>query len=318
MPSVKLKSDTTKSVVLGCGLAAGWYGASSMVLSGFTGSVVPVGGAIAIAAILPSLLSAGKSGKMANKSRASLFTKLEALNKHAGINIVDEKSRLTEVNDHLLDLTGYSREELIGEHVKVLYDSSSQPLADTIRSSLERGESWQGDTQLRRKDGSILVTQATIIPLYDDDGNWAGSISARTDVTKTSALLAERHSAQTLNELRDDIWIIDAETEKFSYMNGSAKNRLLIENEDYLDKNLDEFSRAHEIAGVLETCRGLRNDGEVTTQFESSLLGVPMYVSIKFLPGARGAGRYLIVFNDISHRLEQEQRKSAFLSLIHI
>lgn len=319
MPSVNLKSDTAILAALGCGLAAGWYGATSILLPGVAGGIVPVAGAIAIAGFLPVIFQTRKSGQETNSapgSRISMLKQLRALDTHAGINIVDSDSILTEVNDHLLELTGYSREELIGQHVKMLYDEAAQPLAEVIRSNLERGCTWQGETQLRRKDGGMLVTQATIIPLYDNDGNWTGSISARTDVTETSTLLAERHSAQTLNELRDDIWIIDAQTEKFSYLNGSAKTRLELLDEDYRNKSLAEFERSDEIEAVLQACRTLHENGEVMTQFESELVGTPMYVSIKFLPGPRGAGRYLIVFNDISYRLEQEQRKSAFISTV--
>lgn len=319
MLSVKLKSDTAITAALGCGLAAGWYGAASGLLSGAAGNIVPAAGAIAIAGFLPAILAARNSGQNAkNKPRPgeSMLKQLQALDQHAGINIVDSDSLLTEVNDHLLKLTGYSREELIGQHVRVLYDDEARSVTDLIRGNLQRGLTWQGETQLRRKDGRTLVTQATVIPLFDADGTWTGSISARTDVTETSALLAERHSAQTLNELRDDIWIVDAQTEEFSYLNGPAKKRLLMANEEYLGKSSTDFSLAHEIEAVLKACRALREKGEVTTQFESVLVDTPMYISIKFLPGPRGAGRYLIVSTDISHRLEQEQRKSAFISTV--
>lgn len=290
-----------------------------MLLPGAAADIVPVAGAIAIAGFVPALLKPGKPDRETidtAQSRSSMLKQLQALDKHAGINIVDSNSLLTEVNDHLLELTGYSKEELIGQHVKMLYDEAAQALAEEIRGNLERGITWQGETQLRRKDGGMLVTQATIIPLYDNDGNWTGSISARTDVTETSTLMAERHSAQTLNELRDDIWIVDAQTEEFSYLNCSAQKRWLKDGEGYLGKTLADFSQAHEIESVLEACRALRDKGEVTTQFETELMGTPMYVSIKFLPGPRGNGRYLIVSGDISHRLEQEQRKSAFISTV--
>lgn len=286
------------------------------MLSGLAADIVPAAGAIALAAGIPAFLRRDTSAEKSGNAQSLILKQLDAMNKHAGINVVDNNGRLTEVNDHLLELSGYTREEIVGKSVKVLYDPSSVALADMIHTNLERGIPWQGQTQLRRKDGSILVTQATVIPLFDNDGNWTGSISARTDVTETSTVLAERHSAQTLNELRDDIWIIDAETEKFSYMNSTAKKRMLLSHDEYLDETLAEFSRAHEVEGVLQACRALRNDGEMLTQFESSLMGTPMYVSIKFLPDSRGSGRYLIVFNDVSHRLEQEKRKSAFISTV--
>ncbi len=316
MPVVRMQTDIAISAAIGCGLATVWYGASSLLLSGSAASFVPAAGAIAIAGILPPPLAARRSEKKAEHIRLSMTQRLRALNQHASINIVDRANRLTEVNDQLLALTGYSREELIGQNVKVLYDKSHRKIADDVRGFLERGQTWQGETQLRRKDGSILITQSTIMPLFDERGNWSGSISARTDVTRTNELMAERNTAQTLNELRDDIWIVDSETEKFSYMNRAAKARFAIKDHEYRVRDLGEFGKEHEIESVLQACRALRKDGEATTQFEASLMGVPMYVSIKFLPGAKETGRYLILFNDISAHLEQDKLKSAFISTV--
>lgn len=319
MRPVYFKGDTAFSAALGCGLAAGWYGAASAVFPEAAGGIIPAAGAIGIAGFLPVVLGTrpfGQKAPEAARSHSNMLKQLQALDMHAGINMVSNEGILSEVNDHLLALTGYDRKELIGQHVKMLYDEVSQSQTCDIRKFLEQGSTWQGETHLRRKDGSTLVTQATIIPIFDKKGNWAGSISARTDVTETSKLQAERHSAQTLNELRDDIWIIDAQTEKFSYLNGSAKERLKLVNEEYLEKDLGDFNLASEIESVLKACRALRASGDVTTQFEAELVGTPMYVSIKYLPDPRGAGRYLIVSTDISHRLEQEQRKSAFISTV--
>ena len=250
------------------------------------------------------------------QSRLIMTQRLKALNRHASINIVNAEGELTEVNCKLLNLIGYSRNELVGKPIQILYDTSAHEVADDIRSHLLRGETWEGETPLRCKNGSTLYTHSTIMPLFDDVGNWAGSISARTDVTHTTKLIAEQQTGQTLNELSDDIWIIDSETEMFNYMNIAAKDRLNISSEDYCSTTLEEFSRVHDIDEVLEACRALRERGESATLFETTFMGVPAAISIKFLPGIEGAGRYLILFRDISERIEQELRKSAFISTV--
>ncbi|MCX7560207.1 PAS domain-containing sensor histidine kinase [Sulfitobacter sp. F26204] len=314
MQATTHKNRKALCVAGACGLATGWYAASSMLLTGLAASVIPAAGAIAIAGVLPTMLAKGRNSKENDHKLLTMSQRLEALNHHAGINIVNENNALTEVNDHLLTLTGYSREELIGQPVKVLYDDNAKDVADEVRSFLVQGKTWQGETQLRRKDGSILFTQSTIMPLFKANGEWAGSISARTDVTEANKLLSERDTAQTLNELRDDIWIVDSETEQFSYMNRAAKGRLSIESDEYKLKGLADFNQDKEIQEVLRACRALRKNGETNTQYRSSLIGVPMHVSINFLPGSNGEGRYLILFNDITDHLQQEQIKSAFIS----
>lgn len=316
MPPEKLRHSSAIAVATGCGLATAWYAASSMLLSGISASLIPAAGAIALAGIVPMIPRKRKSRISAEQSYLSMSQRLEALNKHASINIVNEQDELTEVNDGLLDLTGYSREELIGEQVRILYDTPVQNVADEVRSYLVRGMTWQGETQLRRKDGSMLFTQSTIMPLFNEVGEWAGSISARTDVTRTHKLISNQHTTQTLDELLDDIWIVDSDTEKFIYMNRAAKDRFLTNDEDYQDSNLVKLNSVHEIEEVLLACRALRDNCGSTAQLESKLLGVPMQVSIKFLPGAKESGRYLVLFNNISDRIEQEKQKSAFISTV--
>lgn len=297
-------------------MAVGWYAVSSVMVPGWAGTLTPALGAIALAGVVPTLILKDPAQENTPQPCPEMAQRLEALKKHACINIVNEKDELTEVNDKLLGITGYSRGELIGQPIKFLCDASVYEVAADIRSHLERGETWEGETPLRRKDGSTLYTQSTVTPLFDEAGNWAGSISARTDVTRTNELISERHTAQTLYELCDDIWIIDSETENFSYMNRAAKGRLNISGEGYRNKSLGEFSRDCDLDEVLEACRALRGKGEVSTQFETTFMGVSADVSIKSLPGAKGAGRYLILFNDISDRIEQEKRKTEFISTV--
>ena len=316
MISADLRNSAVISTASGLGIAALWYAASASLLSGTASETVPMFGAIALAAVVPPIVLNKKVRRKFHGSNLSMSQRLEALNKHALINIVNEKDELTEVNDKLLELTGYRRDELIGQPVRILYDAGVQEIAFEIRSHLRRGENWEGETPLRRKDGSTLFTQSTIMPLFDADGHWAGSVSARTDVTRTRALIAERQTAQTLYELRDDIWIIDSETEKFCYMNRAAKGRLNMGWEEIRNTQLEEFSRFHNIDEVLYACRDLRRTGEMTAQFEARFMNVPADISIKFLPNAQGAGRYLVLLNDISDRIEQEKRKSAFISTV--
>lgn len=316
VPSDKLSSSIPAALATGWVLAASWFAGTSLLFSGFRDTIIPAVGAVAIAGVIPVLMIKRKLDGNVDQSQSFLSQRLNAFDKHACISIIDDQEELTEVNDHLLNLTGYAREELIGQKVRVFYNPSRQKVADEVRSYQLRGETWQGETQLRRKDGSTLFTQSTVMPFMDGQGKYAGSITIRTDVTQTNKLIAQQETAETLNELRDDIWIIDAETEKFSYLNRAAKDRLSINEADYLSKDLDDFLATSELDEVLQACRGLRENGEVSTQFETSLKGVAMHVSIKFLPDAQKAGRYLVLLNDISDRLEQEQRKSAFVSTV--
>lgn len=317
MRSEKQLYKSAVALVGGCALAVGWYFAmASLPLSGLSSTLVPVLGAIGLAGVVPTLAQSRRKTEYITQSCPEMVQRFKALNKHVSINIVNEKDELTEVNDRLLELTGYSREELIGKRINILFGTAGDDVREGIRQNLMLGQTWTGETPIIRKDGNTVYTQSTIMPLFDKAGNWAGSISARTDVTHTNKLIAERHIAQTLDELHDDVWIIDSETEQCSYMNCAAKRRLNIRGEDYRGKSLEDLNRENDIEGVLKACRALHDSGEILTHLETKFMGIPAEVSIKFLSEAKGHGRYLILFNDITDRIEQENRKSAFISTV--
>ena len=271
-------------------------------------------GAIVLAGITPLVMPLARSRTEAENH--SMAQRLRAFDSHAIVNIVDTKGLLEEVNDRFIALTGYTREQLIGKPVSMLYDDAFKELAAEIRACLKRGDTWQGETPLRCADGRMIYTQITVMPMYDEQGNWTGSISARTDVTRANELLAERDTAETLYELRDDIWIVDAETRGFSYMNRSAMRRTGWSDKAYTAKTLDDLSDESGNDAILNACEELASSGEVITQLDTELLGKHFQVTIKMLQIGRAPGRFLIMLHDISDIIDEERMKSEFISMV--
>ena len=55
---------------------------------------------------------------------------------HTMVNVVDTDNLLVEVNDLLLEATGYTRKELIGKPVAMLYSKDNRTTATEIRDLL--------------------------------------------------------------------------------------------------------------------------------------------------------------------------------------
>lgn len=314
--SNELKDSRALGALSGLVAGGGWYFAANSMLSGTAQTVVPVFGALVLAATLPAFLSERKDSKKYKGSRFSMLQCVQAFDRHASIKVLDDRDNLSEVNKNFLDLVGYERGELINKPVSLLYEALPPDALQKVGNALRRGESWEGQTPLRRKDGRVIYTQSTIMPIFNPEGTYAGSISVRTDASKTNELIAQRHIAETLYELRDDVWIIDAQTETFSYMNHSAANRFNCENGSYRDKTASELPHQKDTVKLLEAGRALKASGHAMTRFEADVFGIPADVSIKFLPGVDDAGRYLILISDISERIAQEKEKSAFISTV--
>lgn len=114
---------------------------------------------------------------------------LQALNQHAIVSIADAAGRITFVNDKFCEVSGYSREELIGNNHRMLR-SGEHPPEFFIRmwDALTTGQTWQGEICNRRKDGELYWVESTIVPVVDENGIPCQYASVRTDITNVKAV----------------------------------------------------------------------------------------------------------------------------------
>ncbi|WP_157703035.1 sensor domain-containing diguanylate cyclase [Alkalispirochaeta alkalica] len=117
-----------------------------------------------------------------------------------GIYITDSAGVLELVNPGFCRITGYPREELLGNNVSIL--KSGEMSADYYRrlwDTLLKGESWQEEITNRRRDGSLYQAFQIINPVTDDRGTITHYVGVQNDITETLRLRAERDTA--LSEL---------------------------------------------------------------------------------------------------------------------
>lgn len=300
----------------GSALAGGWYAATSALLSGAPAQTVPVIGAIAIASLVPLIAANVRATPARATVDDSVAQQLRVLKMHTMVNVVDTDNLLVEVNDLLLEATGYTRQELIGKPVAMLYSKDNRTTATEIRDLLRQGKSWQGETTLRNRDGSNCVTQTTVTPLLDANGRWIGSISARTDITSTTKLIARRDTAMTLHELRDDIWIVSEDNLELRYMNLAAKARFGWSTRPKNGQTVRDMAAERGCEDVLDACLRMMDIGDTYMTFSATISGTNFEGSIKWLNKGTVDGRLLIMLHDITERLEQEQLQADFISMV--
>ena len=310
------KRHIATGFVAGSALAGGWYAATSALLSGVPAQTVPVIGAIAIASLVPLIAANVRATPARATVDDSVAQQLRVLKMHTMVNVVDTDNLLVEVNDLLLEATGYTRKELIGKPVAMLYSKDNRTTATEIRDLLRQGKSWQGETTLRNRDGSNCVTQTTVTPLLDANGRWIGSISARTDITSTTKLIARRDTAMTLHELRDDIWIVSEDNLELRYMNLAAKARFGWSTRPKNGQTVRDMAAERGCEDVLDACLRMMDIGDTYMTFSATISGTNFEGSIKWLNKGTVDGRLLIMLHDITERLEQEQLQADFISMV--
>lgn len=116
------------------------------------------------------------------KSEAQYHRLIETA--YEGVMMFDSEMRITYVNQRLAEMFGVSAEELIGT-------SAQEFVADAARADVEQrwrhraeGVKEQYDLQLFRRDGTELWVIVSATPIFDEQGEFTGTLSLLTDITE--------------------------------------------------------------------------------------------------------------------------------------
>jgi PAS domain S-box-containing protein len=114
---------------------------------------------------------------------------LEAVEQAAdGIVITDASGNIEYVNPAFTALTGYSREEVMGQNPRLLKSGkNSAAVYEELWSTILSGSVWHGEVTNRRKDGTFYQEEMQIAPVKDAKGITTGFIAIKHDVTEQRA-----------------------------------------------------------------------------------------------------------------------------------
>lgn len=109
-----------------------------------------------------------------------------------GVVITDRDGTITWVNPAACAITGYSEDELVGRHTRILKSGRHEPsFYARLWKTVTSGESWSGTIVNRRKDGTEYQEEQTIAPVLDETGSITHFIAIKQDVTDQRRTQAE-------------------------------------------------------------------------------------------------------------------------------
>lgn len=117
------------------------------------------------------------------KLAATVFT-------HAreGILITDAEINIIEVNDTFTDITGYSRDEVLGHNPRIFQSGKQSPeFYAAMWQSINTNGYWKGEVANRRKNGEAYIETLTISTVKDATNQVSNYVALFTDITQLKA-----------------------------------------------------------------------------------------------------------------------------------
>jgi len=202
-----------------------------------------------------------------------------------GIVITDSDARIRYVNPAFERITGYGREEVVGQNPRILQSGRhDRAFYEQMWETISAGLVWRGSLVDKKKDGTLYHVDTTIAPIRDHGGESLGYVAVSRDVTELRQSEAALRESETrvraiLETAADGIITIDesgtietcnpAAGRIFDYPAGELIGRSVAmlmtpEFRGSLDKvlRLGLENRLPDRAGRVREVRGQRRNGE--------------------------------------------------------
>jgi PAS domain S-box-containing protein len=201
--------------------------------------------------------------------------------------MTDISGKIIEANDNFCDISGYSREELLGQNHRILKSGAHSPMFfKQMWSDISSGKIWVGETENTTKSGQSYWVHGVITPLFDENNNINRYLAIRFDITerkKSEQKLIQASKMATLGEMGGNIahevnnplTVILGKTEQLLRYNAQGKMDHDV-TKAYLEKIRDTGLKiSNIIQGLRSFSRNAENDpmesSSITTAIQETI-----------------------------------------------
>ena len=245
------------------------------------------------------------------------------LDHHAIVSITDMAGRITFVNERFCEISGYTRDELLGQNHRILKSGEHpEEFYREMWRTLVQGLIWHGEICNRAKDGGRYWVRATITPFLDERGKPEEYVAIRTDITEQKMLEAGSRQQEArfrgiLDNLGEGVYTLDAEG-RLTYLNREGERLLGWSLAELKSRSLHQAIHHHHPDGrpmpaqlcpirqAIEEDRVYRSGEEIFFRRDSSMLPVKITGAPLIADGMRLGS--VAVFSDASEERLLQRR----------
>ena len=175
-----------------------------------------------------------------------------------------EDCPLVYCNQAFIDLTGYSRADIVGKNCRFLQGPGTKPSAVArLREAIESAEYTVVDILNYRKDGTAFWNAVHVGPIYDENGELAYFFGSQWDITELLAaretIIENERVAAELRHRTDNLFAVLSAIVRLS-----ARGETDVANlSDKIQRRIEALAGAHRVSlsdeGLREDRSNLRN-----------------------------------------------------------
>jgi hypothetical protein len=148
---------------------------------------------------------------------------LRTIHQHSIVSVTDREGRILDVNESFCRVSGYSREELLGQtHRTINSGVHGREVWEDLWRTIAAAQPWRGEICNRAKDGSLYWVDSIIAPFVGEDGQIEKYISIRTDITAAKLTEQRLRESQSFLDRAGKVagigaWELDVDTEQMTW-----------------------------------------------------------------------------------------------------
>ncbi|QDF28902.1 sensor histidine kinase [Halarcobacter anaerophilus] len=146
--------------------------------------------------------------KSLSKIKKRLVKKNDLVDKYVIMSKVDKEGNIIDVSQAFCDISGYTKEEIIGKKYLLLkHPSFPNEKMNELWETVNSGKIWQGEIKNQKKDGTVYWVEATISPVFDENKEILYFDSVRQDISskkefeEQQAILIEQSKSAAMGEM---------------------------------------------------------------------------------------------------------------------
>ncbi len=233
------------------------------------------------------------------------------------VTITDLNNHLIFVNQAFTNQYGYTRDEVVGKHISILFADKTLDDRVIIEGTLQG--SWKGEILNRKKDGKVFPIYLTTAVVYNEKNNPIGLIGVSDDITeKKKAEIVLRESEeryQTFINTHKDLIFIKNNEGRYLVVNNQFEKFFGKDKREFINKtDYDLFDKEKADNFYQSDIKTLATKSVIVEEqlFNDKILEITKF-PMKLHDGKIGIGGMI---HDITVRKSAEEQLKYSLSLL--